>query len=60
MAVKYINPYLKQQSGIIVTGKEIEKLDYILSEKTTKQQFKSSFNNLKKSLEIIKNVNRNI
>jgi len=60
MAVKYINPYLKKQSGIIVTGKEIEKLDYILSEKTTKQQFKSSFNNLKKSLKIIKNVNRNI
>ena len=60
MAVKYINPNKKEESGIIVSGKDIEKLDYILSDKTTKKQFQSSFDNLQKALKTMKNVNRNI
>ena len=43
MAVKYINPKAKAESGIIISGKEAKKIDYFLSNKKTlnKQMNKS-------------------
>ncbi len=61
MAVKYINPKVKEESGVIVSGSDAKKVVTILSDKTvTKSQFHRSSKSLSASLKAIQTLTKKV
>jgi len=57
MAIKHINPKAKEESGVIVSGKDAKKVAKFLVDKhLTKEQFLKSSNSLELSLKTIKTI----
>ncbi len=59
MAIKHINPKAKEESGVIVSGKDAKKVVTILSDKHIAQsQFRRSSKSLSDSLQAIQTLTR--
>ena len=59
MAIKHINPKAKEESGVIVSGKDAKKVAAILSDKhIAKSQFRRSSKSLSDSLQAIQTLTR--
>jgi len=59
MAIKHINPKAKEESGVIVSGKDAKKVVTILSDKYIAQsQFRRSSKSLSDSLQAIQTLTR--
>jgi hypothetical protein len=57
MAIKHINPKAKEESGVIVSGKDAKKVATILSDKSiAKSQFRRSSKSLSDSLRAIQTL----